>query len=81
LAVFLGAQALPLVNLLPMSVLGVLLLFAGSQLSLTIIDLSLKKDLFVTVVMAGITLALNLAVAFVVGFILAYALKSDRLSV
>ena len=81
LAVFLGAQALPLVNLLPMSVLGVLLLFAGSQLSMTIIDLSLKKDLFVTVVMVGITLASNLAIAFVVGFILAYALKSERLSV
>ena len=81
LAVFLGVHALPLVNLLPMSVLGVLLLFAGSQLSLTIIDLSQRKDLFVTLFMVGVTLALNLAVGFVIGFILAYALKSKRLNV
>jgi len=31
--------------------------------------------------MLGITLATNLAAAFVVGIVLAYALKSDRLSV
>ena len=81
LALFLGAGALPLVNLLPMSVLGVLLLFAGSQLSLTIIDLTQRKDLFVSLFMVGVTLAVNLAVGFVVGFILAYALKSSRLNV
>ena len=56
-----------------MSVLGVLLLFAGSQLSLTIIDLTQRKDLFVSLFMVGVTLAVNLAVGFVVGFILAYA--------
>ena len=66
---------------MPMAVLGVLLLFAGSQLALTIIDMKERKDLFVVLVMLGITLAANLAVAFLAGIAVAYALKSERLSV
>ncbi len=81
LAVFLGSHALALAYLIPMSILGILLLFAGSQLALTIIDMKERKDLFVALVMLGITLASNLAVGFVVGIALAYALRSERLSV
>lgn len=81
LAVFLGTHALAVVYLLPMSVLGVLLAFAGSQLALTIIDMRQRKDLFVALVMLGITVASNLAVGFVVGIAIAYALKSDKLTV
>jgi SulP family sulfate permease len=81
LAFFLGTHSLAVIYLLPMSVLGVLLIFAGSQLALTIIDLNERKDLFVALVMLGITLASNLAVGFLVGIGLAYALKSKRLSV
>ncbi len=81
LALFMGTQALAVVYLLPMSVLGVLLVFSGTQLALTIIDLKDKKGLFVALVMLGITLATNLAVGFLVGIALAYALKSERLTV
>jgi SulP family sulfate permease len=81
LALFLGGHVVAVVSLMPMAILGVLLLFAGSQLALTIIDMKERKDLFVALVMLGITLASNLAVGFVVGFALAYALKSDRLTV
>ena len=81
LAVFLGTHALTIVYLMPMAVLGVLLLFAGSQLALTVIDMRERKDMFVALVMLGITLATNLAVGFMIGFLLAYLLKSDRLSV
>ena len=81
LALFLGTHSLTVIYLLPMSVLGVLLVFAGSQLALTIIDLNEKKDLFVALAILGITLASNLAVGFVVGIALAYALKSKSLSV
>jgi SulP family sulfate permease len=81
LALFLGTHSLAVVYLLPMSVLGVLLIFAGSQLALTIIDLNERKDLFVALVILGITLATNLAVGFLVGIALAYALKSERLAV
>ena len=81
LAILLGSQTLSLVNLIPMSILGVLLLFAGSQLALTVIDMRKRKDLFVALTMLGITFALNLAVGFAVGIGVAYALRSDRLSV
>jgi len=81
LAVFLGTHVLSVVNLLPMSVLGVLLLFAGSQLALTISDMSERKDLFVALVMLGITLASNLAIGFVIGFVISYFLKSEKLNV
>jgi SulP family sulfate permease len=81
LAVFLGVHALAVVYLVPMAVLGVLLIFAGSQLALTIIDMRERRDLFVALVMLGITLASNLAVGFVVGFAVAYALKSEKLTV
>jgi SulP family sulfate permease len=81
LALFLGSHSLAVVYLLPMSVLGVLLIFAGSQLALTIIDLNERKELFVALMILGITLASNLAVGFVLGIALAYALKSERLTV
>ena len=64
-----------------MSILGVLLLFAGSQLALTLIDMKERKELFTAIVILGITLASNLAVGFVVGLAVAFALKSDKLTV
>jgi SulP family sulfate permease len=81
LALFLGKHSLALIYLLPLSVLGVLLIFAGAQLALTIIDLRDKKDFFIVLVMLGMTLVTNLAVGFIVGFTLAYAFKSHKLSI
>jgi len=81
LALLLGSHALSVVYLIPMSALGVLLVFAGSQLALTILDLKGRKDLFVPLMMVGITLASNLAVGFIAGIALAYALKSEKLTI
>lgn len=81
LAFLLGQHVLCVVNLLPMSILGVLLIFAGSQLSLTMIEMRERKDLFVSLIMLGITLASNLAFGFITGIALAYLLKSDKLNV
>ena len=81
LALLLGFHALSLVYLLPMAILGVLLLFAGSQLALTVADVDRRKDLFVVLVMAGITLASNLAAAFLVGIVVARALRMDLFKV
>jgi SulP family sulfate permease len=81
LAIFLGNHVLMVVKLLPMSILGVLLLFAGGQLALTLIDIDGRKDLFVALIMLGITLASNLAAGFIVGIAIAYALKWDRLNI
>lgn len=81
LALFLGPHAVSVVYLLPMAILGVLLLFAGSQLALTVLDLRKRKELFVSLVILGITLASNLAAGFLVGILVAYLLKSERLTV
>lgn len=81
LAVLLGRHILAVIYLIPMSILGVLLLFAGSQLALTLIDLKKRKDLFVTLIMLGITLASNLAVGFVAGMIIARIVSSEKVSV
>jgi SulP family sulfate permease len=81
LATALGSHALAIVYLLPMSMLGVLLVFAGGQLALTVIDVMNRKDLFVILLMLGITLATNLAAGFLAGIFLAYAFRSERLSV
>jgi SulP family sulfate permease len=81
LAILLGVHALSVLYLLPMSILGVLLLFAGGELSLNVIDMKERKDLFVSLMILGITLASNLAAGFIVGIGLAYAFKSDKLTI
>jgi SulP family sulfate permease len=81
LVVLLGKHMLSILYLVPMSILGVLLLFAGGQLALTIIDLKDRKEMFVTLAMLGITLASNLAAGFIAGLIIAYVLKSPKMNI
>lgn len=81
LAILFGQYALSIVYLLPLSILGVLLIFAGSQLALTIRDMRERTDLFVVIIMLGITFATNLAVAFIVGIIVAYAFETGSLRI
>jgi SulP family sulfate permease len=81
LAILLGNHMINVLNLLPMSVLGVLLMFAGSQLTLTIMDLDHRKDYFVATLILGITLASNLAAGFIAGMIVAHLLRWEKLSV
>jgi SulP family sulfate permease len=64
-----------------MSILGILLVFAGSQLTLTIMDLDNRKDYFVAILILGITLASNLAAGFIAGMAVAHLLRWKRLSV
>ena len=81
LGLFFGQSALLILKLLPLSILGVLLVFAGAQLALMIRDLSERKDLFVTLIMLGIALTTNLAAAFICGIIISHVLKCKRFSV
>ncbi len=81
LALVLGENIIGVLNLLPMAILGVLLVFAGSQLSLTVMDLTSRKDYFVATLILGITLASNLAAGFITGMIVAWVLKWEKLSV
>jgi len=81
LAILFGNNIVNVLNLLPMSILGVLLTFAGSQLALTIMDLKDRKDYFVTTLILGITLASNLAAGFIAGMVIAHVLRWEKLSV
>lgn len=81
LAVLLGPRIMEAIYLLPMAALGVLLVFAGGQLTLTLLDMKTRKDLFVPILVLGITLAANLAAGFLVGIAVACALQSERLTV
>jgi SulP family sulfate permease len=81
LALVLGKQVYTASTLIPMAVLGVLLLFAGAQLALTILDMRERKDLFVVLLMLGITLASNLAAGFIVGILVAYLLRWKHLNI
>lgn len=81
LALLMGSDIISLFNLLPLSILGILLVFAGSQLALTIRDLNKRKDLFVTILILGITLASNLAAGFIAGLFVAHILRWEKLSV
>jgi SulP family sulfate permease len=81
LAVVLGGNIVSFFNLLPMAILGVLLIFAGLQLALTVMDLEDRKDYFVAMMILGITLASNLAAGFIAGMIIAHLLRWKRLSV
>lgn len=81
LALSMGASAVSVLHLIPMGVLGVLLFFAGAQLALTILDMQSRTDLFVVVVMLGITLTTNLAWAFGVGVCLQYALAAGKIRI
>jgi len=81
LALLLGENIIGFLKIMPMSILGVLLVFAGAQLAMTIMDLDGRQDYFVATLILGITLASNLAVGFVIGMIVAHLLRWKKLSV
>ena len=81
LALFMGKHIMAIIYLLPMSALGVLLIFAGAQLTLTLLDMNTRKELFVPILILGITLASNLAAGFLAGIAIALALRSEKLTV
>lgn len=81
LSVFFGNGSLAFIHLLPLAVLGILLLFAGSQLCMTIMDLTKRKDMFVSMVVLGITLVANLAAGFMAGIVVAYLIKHEKFKV
>lgn len=76
-ALFLGPHAVTLANLMPLSVLGVLLVFAGGQLGLALLDVTERKELFVALLVLGVSLGSNLAWGFGVGIVVAHLLRSQ----
>ena len=54
-----GKIGISLLSTIPNAILGTLLLFAGLELSLLILDIREKKKLFVVVIIAGIGYTTN----------------------
>jgi SulP family sulfate permease len=81
LVLFLGENIVSALKLLPFSILGVLLVFAGLQLATMISDLKEKEDFFVALLMVGLALTFNLGIAFIAGILTALMLKNERFSV
>ena len=81
LALTLGPHIVDVLSVLPLSILGVLLVFAGCELAIAVRDLDSRKDYFVVMLMLGITLAANLAAGFIVGIVVAHLLRWRRLAV
>lgn len=75
LALVFGDDVVRLVQMVPLSILGVLLLFSGSELALTLLDVRKRNDLFIVVLMVAITLAANLTLGFALGLVLTIFLR------
>lgn len=80
-ALFFGHHVLSLLHLLPLSILGVLLIFAGGQLGLSILDMKERREMFVIVLILSITLTTNLSWGFGIGLITAQLLKRGKLRI
>lgn len=76
LAVLLGSSLMTLCIAFPASVLGVLLAFAGMELSLVTRDQTGRTDAFVMLLTAGACMGLNnIALGFVMGLSIASCLR------
>jgi len=79
LALCLGRVGLELLSSIPNAALGVLLLFAGLELSLLVRDVEERAELFVAFLIAGIALATrNMAIAFGVGIAVSWLVRPER---
>lgn len=76
IALGLGSIGIVLLSAIPNAVLGVLLLFAGLELALLIRDVQERQELFIILLIAGISLATsNMSIAFVSGIIVSGFLR------
>ena len=73
LALALGSSLLVWLDAYPESVLGVLLLFSGLELTLVCRDQRRRRDFLIMLMTAGACIAQNMAVGFVIGALLAAA--------
>jgi len=69
LALAVGSGAASILNLLPLSILGVLLLFTGLQMMMLAVDVKKKQDFMIVSLIAGLAVALNMTVAFISGIL------------
>jgi len=82
LGLFLGEFGFTILSLIPNSVLGVLLVFAGLELCPLMRSLKTNEEYFVAILIAGIALAVpNMAWAFGVGIIVDLFIRRARIKI
>ncbi|MDD2389629.1 MAG: putative sulfate/molybdate transporter [Desulfobacterales bacterium] len=76
IALVFGRAGIGILSCIPNAVLGILLLFSGLELALLIRDVTMRSDLFVTLLIAGIGFATtNMAIAFAFGIIVYHLIR------
>ncbi len=81
LGVFLGGAAFTILASYPASILGVLLLFSGIELSLAARDIRTKAGFFIMIMTTAAIISLSTAIGFIIGFIVSYLLHSGIFSI
>ncbi len=82
LALVFGQIGISLLSSIPNAILGTLLLFAGLELAMLILDIRVKKDLFVSLIIAGISLATtNMGIAFFAGIIVYKIIERRKIKI
>lgn len=82
LALAFGEAGLTFLALLPNSVLGVLLIFAGLELCPLIRSLKANEEYFVALLIAGIALAVpNMAWAFGIGIVVDWFIRRAKIRI
>jgi SulP family sulfate permease len=77
-----GKMGLSLLSTIPAATMGTLLLFAGLELSLLILDIKEKEDLFIVLIVAGIGYSTtNIGIAFMAGILIAYLIKWKKIQI
>lgn len=80
IAIVFGTIAIAVLSVIPYAVLGILLIFAGLELTMLIKGVKEKKDFFVVFIIAGIAVATtNMGYAFIVGIIVYYVIKYAKI--
>jgi len=75
LAVLFGGSLLMIIMQYPASLLGILLAFSGLELAAVCRDQNQKAEFTLMVLTAGLAMAVNVAVGFIVGLIIAFFLR------
>ena len=75
MALIFGSSAVSILGLIPLSILGVLLVFTGVQMVKLATDVRGKGDFIVVSTVVGLALVASITIAFIAGIILYYLLK------
>jgi SulP family sulfate permease len=82
IAMLFGKVAVSVLSLIPVSILGVLLFFAGLELAMLIKDVEKREDFFITFAIAGIGLAtMNMGYAFIAGMVMKWVMDKAKIEI